>query len=105
MGTSRRAEALALLGIAVRAGAVVKGVDATRRGLRKGEVRLVWAAEDASDAQLVKVMPLARAGSIPVIRAGDRAELGAALGAGALSAVGVTGPSFVKQLQVLLGPD
>jgi ribosomal protein L7Ae-like RNA K-turn-binding protein len=62
-------------------------------------------ANDASETQLVKVLPLAEAGGIPVIRSGERAELGAALGEGALSAVGVTGHSFVKQLQGLLGQD
>jgi ribosomal protein L7Ae-like RNA K-turn-binding protein len=103
MGKSRRAEALALLGIARRAGAVVKGVDATRRGLRKGDVRLVLVSADASETQLAKVVPLAKAGGIPVIRTAEGAELGAALGEGALSAVGVTGHSFVKQLQKLLG--
>jgi ribosomal protein L7Ae-like RNA K-turn-binding protein len=103
MGTSPQADALALLGIARRAGAVVKGVDATRRGLRKGEVRLVVVAGDASKTQLLKVVPLAKAGGIPVVRAGEQVKLGAALGEGALSTVGVTGPSFVKQLQELLG--
>jgi ribosomal protein L7Ae-like RNA K-turn-binding protein len=62
-------------------------------------------ASDASETQLVKVLPLAKAGGIPVIRAGRRAELGAALGEGALSAVGVTGHSFVKQLQGILGRE
>ncbi len=102
MGTSRRAEALALLGIARRAGAVVKGTDATRRGLKAGEVGLVLVAHDASEAQLKKVLALAKADGVPVVRAGSRTELGGALGAGALSAVGVTGKSFVTQLQKVL---
>ena len=99
MGKSRRAEALALLGIAQRAGAVVKGTDATRRALRKGEVWLVVLAEDGSETQRGKVLPLAGARGVPWRTLGDRVELGAAVGSGPLTAVGVTGPGFAKELQ------
>ena len=105
MGTSRRAKALALLGIAQRAGAVVKGTDATRRVLRKGDVRLVLLAEDGSETQRSKVLPLARARGVPWKIFGDRAELGAAVGSGPLTVVGVTQPSFAKELQEQLGRD
>ena len=99
MGTSRRAKALALLGIAQRAGAIVKGTDAARRALRKGDVRLLVLAEDGSKTQLGKVLPLARAREVPWRTLGDRGELGAAVGSGPLTVVGVTGPSFAKQLR------
>jgi len=105
MGKSRRAEALALLGIAQRAGAVVKGTDATRRSLRKGEVRLVVLAEDGSETQRGKVLPLARARGVPWRKLGDRVQLGAAVGSGPLTAVGVTGPSLAKELQARLERD
>ena len=105
MGTSRRAKALALLGIAQRAGAVVKGTDATRRALRKGEARLVLLAEDGSETQRKKVLPLARAKDVPCKVLGDRAELGGAVGSGSLTVVGVTRPSFAKALQEQLGRD
>ena len=105
MGTSRRAEALALLGIAQRAGAVVKCTEATRRALRKGEVRLVLLAEDGSETQRNKVVPLARARGVTCRTLGDRTELGTAVGSGPLTAVGVTRASFAKQLQVQLGRD
>ena len=105
MGTSRRAKALALLGIAQRAGAVLKGTDATRRGLRKGEARLVVLAEDGSETQRNKVLPLARAKEVPWVVFGDRAELGAAVGSGPLTVVGVTQLSFAKALAEQLGRD
>ena len=105
MGTSRRAEALALLGIAQRAGAIVKGTDATRRAIRKGDVRLMVLAGDGSETQLKKVLPLARARGVPWRTAGDRAELGAAVGSGPLTMVGVTGPGFARELQERLGRD
>jgi ribosomal protein L7Ae-like RNA K-turn-binding protein len=105
MGTSRRAEALALLGIALRAGAVVKGTDATRRALRKEEVRLVILAEDGSETQHRKILPLAKVQGVECRKVGTRAQLGAALGSGPISAVGVTGPSFSKELKRRLGQD
>ncbi len=105
MGTSRKAEALALLGIARRAGAVVKGTDATRRGLRQREVRLMIVAVDGADGQVRKVVPLARAQEVFWTAFGTRAELGSAVGDGPLTAVGVTGASFAKQLKQLIGRD
>ena len=104
MGTSRRAEALALLGIAQRAGAIVKGTDSTRRSLRKGDVRLVVLAEDGSETQRGKVIPLTRHRGVPLRTLGNRVELGAAVGSGPLTAVGVTGSSFAKELQERLEP-
>ena len=103
MGTSRKAEALALLGIARRAGAVVKGTDATRRGIRKGVVRLMIVAVDGAEGQVRKVVPLARAQGVLWVKIGTRDELGAAVGDGPLTAVGVTGASFAKQLKQLIG--
>ena len=105
MGTSRRAKALALLGIAQRAGAVVKGTGATRRALRKGDVLFVLLAADGSETQWNKVLPLARARGVPWKTFADRAAFGAALGSGPLTVVGVTGGSFAKELQSQLGRD
>ena len=45
-------EALQILGLARRAGAVASGTDATRRSIRQGDARLVLMAEDASPARL-----------------------------------------------------
>jgi ribosomal protein L7Ae-like RNA K-turn-binding protein len=105
MGTSRRAEALALLGIARRAGAVVTGTDATRRSLRKHDVRLVLLAQDGSQVQRRKVIPLAQAQGIPWKNLGDRAQLGSAVGEGPLTAVGVLKGGFAKSLLERLGRD
>ena len=103
MGTSRRAEALALLGLAQRAGAVVKGTDGTRRAVRRGDARLVLLAEDGSEAQRAKVVPLAEARGVPCLILGDRVRLGAALGSGPLGMVAVTRTSFARELEARLG--
>ena len=105
MGTSRRAEALALLGLARRAGAVVKGTDATRRALRNGEARLVIVAEDGSETQLKKVLPLASARGVPWETLGSRQNLGTAVGNGPLTVAAVTQPGFAEQLQERLKQD
>ena len=95
-------EALGLLGLARRAGAVSRGVDATRRSLGAGEVRLVLLAADASETQFRKVRNLIR--GVPVRWVSARNVLGRALGLNALSMVGVTESSFAKQLSERLPP-
>jgi len=91
-------EVLALLGLAQRAGAVARGSGATRRAILKGEARLVVFARDASAVQVDKILktmrdrPL-RKGYVP-----SRSSLGAALGAGPLSAIAVTNASFANQV-------
>ena len=102
---SRRSEALAFLGLARRAGAVVKGTEATRRALRAGEVRLVVLAEDGSKTQRGKILPLAEANGVPWVRLGTMDELGAALGAGPLAATGVTEGRFAGEIRKRLGRE
>ncbi len=97
-------EALGLLGLARRAGAVSRGVDATRRALVAGEVRLVLLASDASDTQLKKVYNLIHRRLVPVRWVSAKDVLGQALGSGALSIVGVTAGSFATQMLQQLPP-
>jgi ribosomal protein L7Ae-like RNA K-turn-binding protein len=98
-----RVEALQLLGLARRAGAVVPGTDAARRAVRQGEARLVLMAGDASSVQLKKIRNALKHRPIPQGTLGDRATLGAAVGRGPVSAVAVTAASFAEQLQLRLG--
>ncbi len=94
----RRAKALELLGLARRAGAVERGVDATRRAVRDGRARLVLIAEDASAAQIKKIIGLLEHRTIPRRTAGRRGELGAAVGAPPLSAVAITRRDFAEPM-------
>lgn len=96
-------EALRLLGLARRAGAVVSGTEATRRALRRGVARLVLMASDASSTQLHKVRSALRNRPIPRAILGDRVTLGGAVGQGAVSAVAVTTESFAEELRRSLG--
>jgi ribosomal protein L7Ae-like RNA K-turn-binding protein len=102
--TPGESEALSLLGLARRAGAVVPGVEATRRSLEAGRVRLVLLAADASETQYRKVRGLVRRRNVPVRRVSDKDMLGACVGRGTLSVVGVTSSSFVRLLLERLPP-
>jgi ribosomal protein L7Ae-like RNA K-turn-binding protein len=73
-------------------------VDAARRAVREGRARLVLIAEDASAAQLKKIMGLLEHRSVPCRVAGGQAALGAAVGQGALSAVAVTRNDFAEPM-------
>ena len=95
---NRPPDALGLLGLAQRAGAVARGADATRRAIQKGKARLVVMAEDASPAQLQKILKAMTERYPPRGYVPDRAQLGDALGAGPLSAVAVTNASFARQI-------
>ena len=103
MKGSRRADALRLVGLARRAGAVVPGTVAARRAVVRGEARLILMAGDASSVQLDKIRNVLKNRPIPRGTLGDRATLGAAVGRGPVSAVAVTAESFAAQLSTKLG--
>ncbi|HLU26107.1 MAG TPA: L7Ae/L30e/S12e/Gadd45 family ribosomal protein [Longimicrobiales bacterium] len=94
--------ALRLLGLAARAGAVEVGTERVREAVRRGRVRLVIVAGDASANSKAKVVPLVEARGVPYVEVFDRARLGEAVGRGAMSAVGVTDAEFAKRIRELL---
>jgi ribosomal protein L7Ae-like RNA K-turn-binding protein len=92
-----------LLGLARRAGALAHGTAAVRDSIRAGEAKLVLLAGDASTVQLNKVFRTMESRSIPRVRLGDRATLGAALGLAPISSVAVTSTSLADRLLAELG--
>ena len=90
------------LGMAARAGAVISGTDRVREAARGEGVRLVLLASDASANSREKLVPLLTARGISHVIRYDRNELGAAIGRGPLSAVGVMDRALADRLQVLL---
>jgi len=89
---------LGLLGLGVRAGAVVIGVEATRRALQRGTARCVVVAGDASERARGKVMPLARGRGVPVLAGPSADVLGQRCGRPAVHAVAVEGAKFAEGL-------
>ena len=71
---------LGYLGLGLRAGSVVVGVDAVRRALQAREVRCVVVARDASQRAREKVLRLATAIGVPQEEGPGATELGAGLG-------------------------
>lgn len=84
--------------MAHRAGAVLSGVERTRKGIDGGQVALVLLARDASGGQLEKVTGVLRHRHVPVRWISRQNVLGAAVGQAALSAAGVVDRSFAKEL-------
>ncbi|HEX2205574.1 MAG TPA: ribosomal L7Ae/L30e/S12e/Gadd45 family protein [Longimicrobium sp.] len=92
---------LDLLGLAARARGLVHGMDAARKGVRDGEVLAVVLAADTSPTQSHKLVPLLEARGTPYVVCLTREQVGAALGRPAVSAVGLTNPSFAKRAMEL----
>lgn len=96
---TRKTDLLAMLGLAQRAGVLVRGTGAVRDAVRSGKARFVLFARDASPAQIEKVKGLLRHGSLPWGVFGTQDELGHAVGAAPLSAIAVTRKAFAERLQ------
>ena len=86
-----------LLGLAARARAVVHGTGATRQGVRDGEVAGVLLAADSSPTQTKKLVPLLEARGVPYAACLTRAEIGAAMGQGPVSALGIKDRNFARR--------
>jgi ribosomal protein L7Ae-like RNA K-turn-binding protein len=80
---------LGYLGLGIRAGTVVVGVDAVRRSLQAKEIRCIVVARDASQRAREKVVRLASALGVPQVNGPDAAELGAGLGKPPVMVAGV----------------
>ncbi len=94
---------LSLLGLAARARALTLGTDMVRGAARDGKLKGALVASDASPTQARKLVPLLQARGIPFFVCSTQAELGAALGRGPVSAVGLNDPSFARRVMELAG--
>jgi ribosomal protein L7Ae-like RNA K-turn-binding protein len=92
---------LSLLGLAARARALVLGTDMVRGAARDGRLAAAVLAADASPTQARKLVPLLEARGIPFAVCCTQDELGAALGRGPVSAVGLNDPSFARRVMEL----
>ncbi len=85
---------LGLVGLGLRAGQVIVGVDAVRAELQRNGIQCVVMASDASPRALEKVSRLAKARGIPIVEAGKSAALGARLGRPPVMVAGVRDPKL-----------
>jgi len=95
---------IGLLGLGLRAGSVIVGVEAVRRALQGGECRCLVVATDASQRALEKTVRLATAMGVPRISGPAAAELGARLGKPPVMVVGVRDPALADGI-LQLGAD
>jgi len=89
---------LRLLGLAARAGALVYGTDLVRRAARAKKIRVAIVASDISDNTREKLASL-ESSDVTVIAGPDRDELGALVGKGPLSVIGVSEGQFAERLR------
>jgi ribosomal protein L7Ae-like RNA K-turn-binding protein len=80
---------LGLLGLGLRGRNVVVGVDAVRKDLQGDRLGCVIVAADASPRTVDKVVRLAEARRVPLVRGPRADEIGARLGRPPVMAVGV----------------
>lgn len=89
-------DVLGLLGLGLRAGNVIVGVDGVRTGLRAGQCCLVVVAADASPRALDKVVRLAKGRGVPQLIGPQAAEIGQRLGRPPVMVVGVRDPALAR---------
>jgi len=80
---------LRLLGLGVRAGTVIVGVDQVRAAIQRGDVACVVVAADASRRAQEKVVRLAAGRGVPLLPGPPAADLGTRLGRPAVMVAGV----------------
>ena len=90
-----------MLGLAMRAGAVLVGEGKAAEALRRGKVSVLVLAKDASENTQKKFKNLCNSRNVPVLEAGERNCLGKALGRDFVVTAAVTDENFSKQLFVL----
>lgn len=101
---------LGLIGLGVRGGGAVVGVELVRDAAKKGKLALAVIAPDASRHSLAKVTPLLEAKRIRIIEGPGATRLGAAVGRESTAAVGVLDRNLARGILAIVdagssGPD
>jgi ribosomal protein L7Ae-like RNA K-turn-binding protein len=89
---------LRLLGLGLRSGKVVLGVDQVRRGLQVDRFACIVVAEDASPRAREKVVRLAAGRGIPLVGGPAAETIGSRLGRPAVMVVGVLDRALAQGL-------
>ncbi len=92
---------MGLLGLGLRAGNLVVGVDGVRGGLQRDEFWCLVLAADASARAVGKVVALARAREIPIVPGPPADAMGTRLGRPPVMVVGVRDRSLADGIMRL----
>ncbi len=93
---------LGLIGLGVRGGGAVVGVELVREAAKKGKLALAVIAPDASRHSLAKVRPLLEAKRVRIIEGPGARRLGAAVGRESTAAVGVLDRNLAKGILAIV---
>lgn len=93
---------LGLIGLGVRGGGAVVGVELVREAAKRGKLALAVVAPDASRHSLAKVTPLLTAKRVRIIEGPGARELGAAVGRESTAAVGVLDRNLAKGIVAIV---
>ncbi len=93
---------LGLLGLGVRGGRAVVGVELVRDAARRGKLAVAVIAPDASRHSLAKVRPLLEAKRVRIIEGPGAIELGAAVGRQSTAAVGVVDRDLARGILAIV---
>ena len=96
---------MGLLGLGLRAGSLVVGVEGVRGGLQRDDFWCVVLASNASDRAVEKVVALARAKKTPMVSGPVADEMGLKLGRPPVMVFGVTDRSLAQGILKLAEKD
>ena len=90
------------LGLATRAGKVVSGDDSTLLDLKKGNIKLIIVAEDASENTKKLFKDKASYRNIPYVYFSNKLQLGYAIGKAPRAALGIKDTNFANKILELM---
>ena len=93
---------LGLLGLGVRGGGAVVGVEQVRDAARRGKLTLAVVAPDASRHSIAKVKPVLEAKRVRIIEGPTAAQLGTAVGRESTAAVGVLDRNLARGIVAIV---
>lgn len=105
LSPSSHARLLRLIGLGVRSGGAVVGVERVREGAKKNKVAFAIVAEDASRHSLDKVIPLLNARRVRFVGIPSAVELGGVVGRESTAVVGITDRQLAKGIRALVELD
>lgn len=92
---------LSFLGLTRKSGHLVAGGNIAEAAMKKGQVRLLIMAKDASEGTKKKFYAMAAYRGVEIIEASEMFELGSAIGKGQISVIGITDPKMSEKLKEL----
>ena len=101
MDSNRKQQVLNLLGLAQRAGRLISGEELVVDAIRKGQVKLVFLAQDAGPNLTKKITDKSKTYQVKVITAFSTLELSIAVGK-SRKVLAVTDAGFTKKMRSIM---